>query len=53
MKCPSCHFETPEGINFCGQCSEKLNASIEATKPRPSAEGDRKRAAALFSDIDG
>jgi hypothetical protein len=25
MHCPSCGFETPEGINFCGRCGTKLS----------------------------
>ena len=24
MKCPSCQFENPEGIKFCGKCATKL-----------------------------
>ena len=24
MKCPSCQFENPEGIKFCGGCGSKL-----------------------------
>ena len=24
MKCPKCHFENPEGMNFCGDCGCKL-----------------------------
>ena len=26
MKCPSCHFENPEGMKFCGECGAKLEA---------------------------
>jgi class 3 adenylate cyclase/tetratricopeptide (TPR) repeat protein len=25
MYCPSCGFETPEGMNFCGRCGTKLS----------------------------
>jgi hypothetical protein len=25
MYCSNCHFENPEGMNFCGQCGIKLN----------------------------
>jgi Double zinc ribbon len=25
MHCPSCGFETPEGMNFCGRCGTKLS----------------------------
>ena len=24
MKCPSCQFENPEGMKFCGECGAKL-----------------------------
>jgi len=24
MKCPTCHFENPEGMNFCGKCGVKI-----------------------------
>jgi hypothetical protein len=24
MKCPSCQFENPEGMKFCGACGGKL-----------------------------
>lgn len=24
MKCPQCAFDNPEGINFCGECGNKL-----------------------------
>jgi class 3 adenylate cyclase/tetratricopeptide (TPR) repeat protein len=26
MKCPSCQFENPEGMVFCGKCGEKLDS---------------------------
>jgi len=29
MKCPECHFENPEGTNYCGKCASAL----------PSAKG--------------
>src|SRR5262245_59011080 len=25
MRCPSCHFENPEGMNFCGKCATPLH----------------------------
>ena len=25
MHCPSCGFENPEGMNFCGRCGTKLS----------------------------
>src|SRR5713226_8798144 len=25
MRCPSCSFENPEGMNFCGQCASPLS----------------------------
>src|SRR5713226_5437095 len=25
MRCPSCEFENPEGMNFCGQCASPLS----------------------------
>jgi hypothetical protein len=27
MKCPKCGFDTSEGMNFCGQCGERLRVS--------------------------
>jgi adenylate cyclase len=24
MRCPSCGFENPDGMKFCGQCGAKL-----------------------------
>ena len=24
MKCPNCHFENPQGMNYCGQCGDPL-----------------------------
>ena len=26
MQCPSCQFENPEGMQFCGKCGSKLEA---------------------------
>jgi hypothetical protein len=26
MRCPSCGFENPEGMNFCGRCGTKLSS---------------------------
>ena len=25
MRCPSCGFENPEGMNFCGRCGTQLS----------------------------
>ncbi|MGD8260748.1 MAG: zinc ribbon domain-containing protein [Desulfobacterales bacterium] len=25
MKCSKCHFDNPEGINFCGECGSKID----------------------------
>ncbi len=53
MKCAKCHFENPEGFQFCGKCGEKLGEPLEIEKAIPAAEGERKRVTALFSDLTG
>ncbi|HOI18172.1 MAG TPA: zinc ribbon domain-containing protein, partial [Geobacteraceae bacterium] len=30
MKCPECGFDNADGINFCGQCGERLRASCSS-----------------------
>ena len=39
MKCPKCGFDTTNGINFCGQCGERLRD----TCPRCGAAGQSTR----------
>jgi hypothetical protein len=36
MRCPSCEFENPAGMKFCGQCATPLTAapSMDAPSPR-------------------
>src|SRR6056297_2355891 len=38
MKCPKCHFEVPEGSNFCNKCGNSLNViepiiAVDLNKP--------------------
>ena len=53
MECPKCHFENPEGFQFCGKCGKELVAPPKGAKPISASKGDRKRITALFSDLSG
>jgi len=49
MHCPSCGFENPEGMNFCGKCASPLTGG----RKRDRAKGQRtKRKTASLRDRD-
>ena len=35
MRCPSCGFENPEGMKFCGDCGAPLSVPAQALSPAP------------------
>ncbi|MCA1786741.1 MAG: hypothetical protein LC657_12265 [Desulfobacteraceae bacterium] len=47
MECPECHFQNPEGINFCGACGARLEKQEKTT---PS---ERKHVTIVFTDLSG
>ncbi len=65
MKCPSCSFENPDGMSFCGRCGFPLQeesrprGAVRAptgrkTSPGPEAlEGERRKVTVLFADVSG
>jgi class 3 adenylate cyclase/tetratricopeptide (TPR) repeat protein len=52
MKCPACEFENREEAKYCSECGARIGG--EAKQPiRRGAEGERKHATVLFSDLSG
>jgi len=35
MRCPSCEFENPAGMKFCGQCATPLTEIPSMAAPSP------------------
>ena len=36
IKCPTCHFDNPDTLKFCGECGTKLDATGPSHPPSPS-----------------
>jgi len=53
LACPSCGHPYEEDSIFCEQCGQKLDEAKEEKKALPEAEGERKHATVLFSDLSG
>ena len=54
MRCPACGFHNPDGFRFCGQCAAALGgAAGPAAGSGSPAEGERKHATVMFSDLSG
>ncbi|HWP91301.1 MAG TPA: adenylate/guanylate cyclase domain-containing protein [Thermodesulfobacteriota bacterium] len=51
MHCPSCSFENPPGLNFCGRCGTPLTVQPADTKPK--IESERRQITVMFCDIAG
>ncbi|RJR51188.1 MAG: hypothetical protein C4576_04065 [Desulfobacteraceae bacterium] len=43
MKCPSCNFENPKDMLFCGKCGHQLHLPSAPASHRPSAEEKLQR----------
>jgi class 3 adenylate cyclase/tetratricopeptide (TPR) repeat protein len=53
LACPSCGQPYEEDSIFCEQCGQKLDEAKEGKKALLEAEGERKHATVLFSDLSG
>ena len=54
MTCPSCAYENPEGMRFCGQCGTSLEGGASAVREAavlPAAE--RRHLTVMFCDLVG
>src|SRR5713101_3925972 len=48
MRCPSCEFDNPEGMKFCGQCGISLTAK---PKEKASTQAERRHLTVMFCDL--
>ena len=46
MQCPTCQFDNPDGMKFCGQCGSRLLAPV-------AAEDERRVVTAISADVSG
>ncbi|MGE5445107.1 MAG: AAA family ATPase [Ignavibacteriales bacterium] len=53
MRCLSCGFENPEGMNFCGKCGTPLTGQTTAPKPALTEEAERRQLTVMFCDLVG
>ncbi|HJY81628.1 MAG TPA: zinc-ribbon domain-containing protein [Candidatus Binatia bacterium] len=53
MRCPSCGFENPEGMNFCEECGTKLARVCPSCghEVRPAARVCGNCAASLITEV--
>jgi hypothetical protein len=38
MRCPSCDFDNPEGMKFCGECGTPLTRQFQVQGPKSKVE---------------
>ncbi|MCH8844894.1 MAG: zinc ribbon domain-containing protein, partial [SAR324 cluster bacterium] len=57
--CAKCSTTNPPGQKFCGDCGHDLSQPAEVpaepppSKASPTADGERRQATVLFSDLSG
>jgi class 3 adenylate cyclase/tetratricopeptide (TPR) repeat protein len=52
MKCPACEFLNRDGAKYCSECGAPIAGDANQLA-RQRAEGERKHATVLFSDLSG